>query len=251
MQWESMPERNIDYDRSAAAYVAHRRIHAGVFSELGERGALRADSTVLEVGCGTGNYISALAGCFQCTAYGLDPSVGMLIHAPAQAEPVTWVQGQAEDLCFASSSFDLIFSVDVIHHVADKLAFFQEAARTLRPGGQICTVTDSEEIIRRREILSGYFPETVKIEVGRYPPMAQLEEWLLAVGFQKFETVTVEQPYEITSAQPFRAKAYSSLHFISESAWRTGLDRLERDLKHGSIPGTARYACVWGRKPEY
>ena len=41
-----------------------------------------------------------------------------------------------------------------------------ETARTLRPGGWVCTVTDSAEIIRRREILSGYFPETVAIELA-------------------------------------------------------------------------------------
>jgi ubiquinone/menaquinone biosynthesis C-methylase UbiE len=173
----------------------------------------------------------------------------MLAHAHARPEPVTWVQGCAEELGFADRSFDLIFSVDVIHHVAEKLAFYLEAVRALRPDGWICTVTDSEEIIRRREILSGYFPETVAIELERYPSMVQLEAWHGAAGLQALEVVTVEQPWALTSARPFRAKAYSSLHLISEEAWRAGLARLERDLEKGPILSTVRYACVWGRKP--
>lgn len=239
----------MDYDLSAADYAAHRRIHVGVLGELGDRGDLGPGSAVLEVGCGPGSCISTLAGRFGCLAYGLDPSEGMLAHALARPEPVAWVQGRAEALCFRAGSFDLIFSVDVIHHVVDKLAYYREAMRALRPGGRICTVTDSEEIIRRREILSGYFPETVARELDRYPPIAQLTAWQVAAGLQGFEVVIVEQPFGLTSAEPFRAKAYSSLHLISEEAWRAGLERLEQDLEKGPIPTTVRYACVWGRKP--
>jgi len=239
----------MDYDLSADEYAAHRHIHEGVLRELGDGGTLGPGSTVLEVGCGTGSYISMLASRFGCLAYGLDPSAGMLAHALARPEPVAWVQGRAEEMCFSARSFDLVFSVDVIHHVGEKLAFYRQAARALRPGGRICTVTDSEEIIRRREILSGYFPETVARELDRYPPIAQLKEWQVTAGLQEFEVVIVEQPLDLTGAQPYRAKAYSSLHLISEEAWRAGLARLEHDLEKGPIPTAVRYACVWSRKP--
>jgi SAM-dependent methyltransferase len=173
----------------------------------------------------------------------------MLAHARVHPERVTWLQGQAEQLSFANSTFDILFSVDVIHHVADKAAFYHEAARILRPKGQICTVTDSAEIIRRREILSGYFPETVERELARYPRIAQLEAWMGDAGLNGSTVVTVQAPYEITSVQPFRDRAYSSLHLIQEEAWRAGLQRLEHDLARGPVWGVARYACVWGLKP--
>jgi hypothetical protein len=138
--------------------------------------------------------------------------------------------------------------VDVIHHVVDRAAYYRQAMRCLRAGGWVCTVTDSEDIIRRREILSGYFPETVEVELARYPRIAQLEAWMAEAGLAELETVTVEQVYKLTSAQPFRDKAYSSLHLIPEEAWRQGLARLERDLARGPVRGVARYACIWGRK---
>jgi ubiquinone/menaquinone biosynthesis C-methylase UbiE len=243
----------IDYDRAAAQYAAHRQIHLGVYRELCTCGSVGPGSTVLEVGCGTGNYIAACqAGDGRHPggrAWGLDPSAGMLAHARIRPEPVAWIQGLAEQLPFALDSLDLVFSVDVIHHVADKAAYHRQAARVLRPGGQLCTITDSEEIIRRREILSGYFPETVELELARYPRLAQLEAWMAEAGLVDLNVTTVEQPFELTDAQPFRDRAFSSLHLISEAAWRSGLARLERDLARGPVPGVARYACLWGRKP--
>ncbi|MER3438994.1 MAG: hypothetical protein C4346_16180 [Chloroflexota bacterium] len=51
--------------------------------------------------------------------------------------------GRAEVLPFKAQSFDLVFSVDVVHHISDRLAAFREARRVLRPRGWCCTVTDS------------------------------------------------------------------------------------------------------------
>ncbi len=246
-------DQGVDYDRAAGQYAAHRQIHPGVLAELCSRGRIGPRSAVLEVGCGTGNYIAACqrgdGGRPGRGTWGLDPSPGMLAHARTRPEPVAWVQGLAERLPFAPAQFDLVFSVDVIHHVAGKAAYHHQAARVLRPGGQLCTVTDSEEIIRRREILSGYFPDTVELELARYPRLAQLLTWMGEAGLTDWEVITVELPFELTNAQPFRDRAYSSLHLISEEAWRAGLARLERDLARGPVPGVARYACVWGRRP--
>ena len=242
------PLPGVNYDRSAAEYAAHRQIHIGVFSELCRKVQSGANTKVLEVGCGTGNYITELLARQSCRAYGLDPSAGMLARARARLEAVTWLQGSAERLGFGKATFDLIFSVDVIHHVIDRATFYYGAARALRQGGWICTVTDSEDIIRRREILSGYFPETVEKELDRYPRIAQLEAWMAAAGLGSFEVVKAEAPYQITNAKPYRDKAYSALHLISEEAWHAGMIRLERDLVQGPVWGVSRYACVWGRK---
>lgn len=242
-----MQKHTIEYNQSASEYAAHRQTHRGVYRELCAQAGLGPGSRVLEVGCGTGNYVSALAESFGCYACGLDPSIEML--ARVRSEQVRCLLGRAEELGVADGTFDLVFSVDMIHHVGDKGAFYREAARVLQPGGRLCTVTDSADMIRRREILSGYFPETVELELARYPRIVQLEAWMDAAGLAKFRVAAVEEPYQITSAQPFRDRAYSSLHLIPARAWRAGVERLERDLSRGPVGGVARYACVWAQKP--
>jgi ubiquinone/menaquinone biosynthesis C-methylase UbiE len=239
----------IDYDRAAVDYTARRRTHSGVFGELCQRAQLGPESCVLEVGCGTGNYIQALVDRWHCAAYGLDPSVGMLAQAADSSSCIGWVQGRAEELPFAPGAFDLIFSVDVIHHVSDRPAFFRQAVRLLRPGGQMCTVTDSADMIQRREILSGYFPETIDYELARYSRVGQLVSWMADVGLVGIEVATVSEFYQVSSTLPFRNKAYSSLHLISQTAWLAGLERLERDLAQGPVEGRSRYACVWAHTP--
>ena len=237
----------VDYDQAAKNYAAHRQIHGGVFREFRVRNSLHPGARVLEVGCGTGNYITALAETSGCTAYGLDSSIEMLSRICP--DEVHCLLGRAEELGFADANFHLVYSVDVIHHIGDKAAFYGEGTRVLQPGGWLCTVTDSADMLRRREILSGYFPETVEIELARYPCISQLDTWMNRAGLVSFRVSAVEEPYQVTSIHPFRNRAYSSLHLIVEQAWQAGLERLERDLARRQIQGVARYACVWGRKP--
>jgi len=238
----------MDYNNVAAEYARHRRVHPGVFRNLYERGQLGAGSRILEVGCGTGNYITALQKTASCAAWGIDPSQGMLEQAAAQGGAVTLAVGRAEELAFAAQQFDIVFSVDVIHHVQDRQPFFRHAYRVLKPGGRICTVTDSEWIIRHRVPLTAYFPETVEPELKRYPSTESLRQFMAVAGFAGVDEELAEFPYELTSSQPFRDRAYSSLHLIPAEALERGLARMEADLARGSIPCVARYALLWGSK---
>lgn len=214
----------IDYDGLAQDYARHRRGHSGVAQSLCETAALTRDSRVLEVGCGTGNYVAALRNLVGCECSGVDPSNDMLTQARARTDTagVHFSRGTAEHLEFPSDSFDLVFSVDVVHHIVERAAFFHEAARAVQPGGRICTVTENEDHLEGR-IHSRYWPDTVAVELQRYPTIAQLRTELTATGFTDLMEQFVEQPFEVIDAEPYRARAFSSLHLIFDSSIRPRL----------------------------
>jgi SAM-dependent methyltransferase len=238
----------LDYNSLAREYARHRQIHPGVLHNLLKAGRLDPDSKVLEVGCGTGNYTAALEETIHCACWGLDPSEQMLARAREQVPGAHFQIGRAEHLDYPDESFDLVFSVDVIHHVSDRPAFYGGAYRVLKKGGQVCTVTDSEDIIRRRRPLSNYFPETVEVELQRYPSINDLRTMMVDAGFTDLREVVAEREYELSDIQKYRDKAFSSLHLISPEAFARGIQRLESDVKAQPIPAISLYLLLWGVK---
>ncbi|MBZ0288960.1 MAG: methyltransferase domain-containing protein, partial [Anaerolineae bacterium] len=194
----------MDYDQLAADYARNRRVNPEVLKALLSTPPVTQQTAVLEVGCGTGNYIIGLGANTGCMAWGLEPSAGMLAHALTRGSDVRFVSGCAEAIGLAADTFDLVFSVDVIHHVQDRPAYFHEAYRVLKPGGWLCTVTDSEAIVRKRQPLSTYFPETVEPELRRYPRMADLNTAMEGAGFQNLREQAVEFSYLLADLQIYR-----------------------------------------------
>lgn len=240
---------NIDYDQIAADYARNRHVHPEVLRHLIATASLDSSSRVLEIGCGTGNTIIALHDAIGCACCGIDPSPQMLAHARARSQRVQFQIAYAESIPFAAEQFTLAFSVDVIHHVQNREAYFREAYRLLHLGGRLCTVTDSDDIIRRRQPLSTYFPETVPLELARYPRLADLENFMAGVGFREMRQQTVEFQLNLTDISAFREKAFSALHLISEADFQRGLARLESDWQRtGCIPSVVRYVLLWGSK---
>jgi ubiquinone/menaquinone biosynthesis C-methylase UbiE len=140
-------------------------------------------------------------------------------------------------------------STDVIHHIGDRDAYFREAVRVLGPGGQIVTVTDSHDDIPRRRPISSHFPETVAIELQRYPPIPRLLAEMARAGFIEPRLVQVSREYDLADISPYRERAFSSLLLIEEEAFRRGISRLEADLAEGPIPCVSLYTIIWGTLP--
>lgn len=237
------------YDSRAAGYEAHRRVNPAVLKALLDSGIMTPASQVLDVGCGTGNYAAALHRETGCRMSGVEPSSEMLARARNAARWDDLVQASAESLPFPDRSFDVVMSTDVIHHVGDRERYFREAARVLRDGGWLVTVTDSHEVIPLRQPLSNFFPETVPIELRRYPPVPTLLAEMSGAGFTELQVDEVQHPYELTDIAPYRDKAFSSLLLIDNEAFRRGIAKLESALSSGPITCISRYTLIWAAKP--
>jgi len=171
----------------------------------------------------------------------------MLDVARQKVSPVSWFQGSAESLPFPDGSFDFVYSVDVIHHVENRTAFFREVFRVLAAGGLFVTATDTEETIRQRAV-SHYFPEAVEPELRRYPKPGEIPQLLLSSGIQELGDEMVESAYDLSDSAPFERKTHSCLHLISDDAFDRGLARLKNALRSGPIRCVSSYVIYRGRK---
>lgn len=103
---------------------------------------------LLDVGCGTGNYIAAIKDKVgSCT--GLEYNDGMLVQSRAkfaEAKNVTLFQGTAENLTeFEENQFDIVIMTMVLHHLAPEAnqKVFNGIQRVLQIGGAFWFSTSS------------------------------------------------------------------------------------------------------------
>jgi ubiquinone/menaquinone biosynthesis C-methylase UbiE len=239
----------LDYDAMAAEYARHRRPYPGLVEDLVERARLTADSRVLEVGCGTANHLAAVKRATGAHCVGVDASPGMLAQAATHGVELDLRVGRAEELPLPDAGFDLVFSVDVVHHVREPAAYFRSALRVLRPGGLLCTATDSEWVIRNRYPMAHFFPGTVDVELARYHPVPVLTELAERAGFVPEGERLFESTYPLTDISRFEEKAFSCLHLISAEEFSAGLSALRDAVAAGPVRANLRICGLWARRP--
>ncbi|HXM01774.1 MAG TPA: class I SAM-dependent methyltransferase [Chthoniobacterales bacterium] len=235
-------------ERIASDYARLRNLHRPLLAALISGSGVHARSNVLELGCGTGNYINTIQSQIGCSAWGIDPSSEMLNKARSQEPVVTWICATAEDTGLTNVQFDFVFNVDAIHHFQDRARVFSGINRLLLETGTLCIATDSEEIIRKRTPLSIYWPETIELEFARYPRIDRLETELRNAGFVNLRREEVGATDWLSDLSPYRAKAFSALRLLSEPTFERGLRCLEADLAKGPIRSLSCYLLLWAKR---
>lgn len=132
-----------------------------------------AGQDVLEVACGAGQGLGLLlAHARSVTAGDVSPEVLETARRHFDGRVPLSVFG-AEELPFADASFDALLLFEALYYVADPACFFTEAARVLRPGGQLLVVTANKDL----------FDFTPSPFSRRYLGVAELTAELAAAGF--------------------------------------------------------------------
>ena len=115
----------------------HERIHALVASLLASR---RADGTLADVGCGTGDLWRATRDRFaRCV--GVDA-----VRYPDLPQDVVFTEADLDRgrLPLPDGAADVTGAVEVIEHLENPRAFFRELVRITRPGGWIVVTTPNQ-----------------------------------------------------------------------------------------------------------
>jgi ubiquinone/menaquinone biosynthesis C-methylase UbiE len=113
-----------------------RRAPSAVFGPL----ELRAGLRVLDVGCGTGDYLGIMAPLVAPgPAVGLDLSATLIARAQQRAAAdeanVSFRVGDVYDLPFPDASFDRVIATQILLHLADPWRAVTEMRRVLAPAG--------------------------------------------------------------------------------------------------------------------
>ncbi|MBO0687751.1 MAG: methyltransferase domain-containing protein [Candidatus Dormibacteraeota bacterium] len=241
---------------AVAGNYASSSFHAGRagLDEVVALAGPQAGDLVLDVATGTGNTALVLAPSVARVT-GLDLTSEMLAQARRlQAERgvgnADWVLGDAEDLPFASGSFDLYTARAAPHHFQDLEAALAEAARVLRPGGRACFI-DCSPPPEVRDLLH-------QVEVRRDPSHVlsrTVEEWtrlLEAAGFevelaQRRELDWDNRGWMANMAVP--AGLEEELAAAIESAAGPARERLRPERRDGRLWHAYWHALIRARRP--
>jgi SAM-dependent methyltransferase len=126
----------------AAVDEFHSRGRRGT-EELARMLAPLATDHVLDIGSGIGGPARYLAATYGCRVTGVDLTAAFVTAATGLtalvglSDRVGFRQGSALDLPFPDAAFDRAWSQNVAMNIADRLRFYGEMWRVLKPGGRL------------------------------------------------------------------------------------------------------------------
>lgn len=231
--------KKYDYNEISKIYDDLREADLLTVEFLINAAKLDQGSRVLEIGCGTGNYLKLIQELTKAEVWGIDSSSGMLGRAKEKCPVALLIEGDAVELAeIPENKFDLVYMVDVIHHIKDIEIMIKNISRVLKPNAAVVIFSDSYEHIRNR-LTTKYFPETLNPELKRYPDTDEIKEALSGNGFREISDGNLIlgdiQDYGARLIEIASKKGYSMFGLISDEAIKTGIERIKEDMKKQTI----------------
>ncbi|HSF06399.1 MAG TPA: methyltransferase domain-containing protein [Methylomirabilota bacterium] len=227
---------------------------------------VRAGDAVLEVGCGTGVVLRALAARVgrRGRVVGVDPSRTLRVAAARilRAHPlrprIALRAGDGARLPFAADRFDATLAVTVLLHVADPLAVVKEMVRVTRPGGMVA-VQDQDfgtvALTHPDRALTSRIMDGVAGRMYEEPWSGRrLPGLLRAAGLERVRLQT--DVYQDTTLEPYtkrflERRAENAVRFgiIDPPAAQRWLDNITAVVATGAFVLTVNYYGAVGVKP--
>jgi len=222
------------FDSRAAVYDALRPQDDAWwarFEAMVRLGDLRG-RRVLDVGCGTGVLLLALAERADAKVWGVEPSEEMRAAAKARVPRGVGLRaGSAESLPFRDGWFDGV-TYSLVVHLVERHRAFAEAARVLVPGGRVVIATFAHDHFDTYWA-ARFFPSIPEIDRARFPTEAELDSELEAAGFGSVESERLASRHTITREQALeriRGRHISTFHLLDPAEVEAGAERAEREL---------------------
>ena len=182
------------FDMQAEVGVTKHPVNIRTTEALVRLCQINADSTVLDVGCGTGHTPCYLAKTYGCRVVGVDILEPMLEQAAHIAKRmkvehlVEFRVADAQALPFEDNLFDAVICESVVAFPPDKQKTVNELARVTRPGG---TVGMSESTWLKTPV-----PEAIQAwvtqDMSSHATLMDAEGWAALLEGAQLEDIAVE-----------------------------------------------------------
>lgn len=162
----------------------------------------RKNNRVLDVGCGGGSFLEALAR-NKWEAFGVEISKTASAHVRGRGIEVFC--GELKEANYPDEHFDVVIASELLEHVADPGELLAEIARVLRPGGLLWATTPHGRGISAR-VLGLEWTAVCPPEHLQLFSVAGIRGLLSGAGFRRLELATHgANPFEILHAMRRRA----------------------------------------------
>lgn len=255
------------YDHIGSTYGITRRADPQIAHAISRYVEARPQAAFLDLGCGTGNYTSALAS-LGGQWHGIDISNAMLEQARAKRLDVAWVRADAAALPFGDRTFDGAICTLAIHHFPRLDAPLREVFRVLHTGPFVLFTAFPAQM--RNYWLGHYFPQMMERSIQQMPSEDAVAGALRGAGFAVQEIVPFHVGRELKDLFLYcgkdrpelyldpavRANISSFARLCPPEELQSGLGALSLDIRQKRIAdvvrshssGSGDYAYVIARK---
>jgi cyclopropane fatty-acyl-phospholipid synthase-like methyltransferase len=237
-----------EWDYVAAVELLDRSLNprpsASIFDTVESLG-IASEDVVLDIGGRDAHHGLLMAERFGCRVVSVDPATANIddglrnISGHEFGSLVSVVRGSIEDIPAADNEFDLIFSRDMMSHVADQTLGFAECARVLKPGAaMVVHGVFATELLEPREAERLYADLAV---VPGSMMVAGFEDAAHRAGFSIEELDVIGSQWYEASQEAGTAPNYA----LQVSRLRRAENELLDEL--GEVPYRVMYGnALWG-----
>ena len=157
--------------------------------------AVGSGSRVLDVGCGSGEFLAELAARGSRVA-GVDPADGMVALARRAAPTADVRIGDAESLPWPDDEFDVVTAINALQFAEDPDAAAAELLRVTVPGGRVAVANWAERAGNELDAIDAALNDEPG-EDGELRLAGGLEGLLADAGADVVDAGLVEVPFEV------------------------------------------------------
>lgn len=205
------------YDTIGSGYAKSRPADQRIVRALCHALELSPETTVLDVGSGTGKYARAL-GDLGYNLLAIEPSEVMRRQSVSHPR-VRMIPAFAEDIPLAEGSADGAFVVLALHHFSDRRKALGEILRIIGPGPLV--VFSFEPSALARFWLAEYFPRLGREVPSSYSELGDVAEEVKALTGRAVRSVPFPLPRDLEDR--FAASGWATPEIYLDAQVRNGI----------------------------